>query len=64
VGFIAAIRMDPMTMSAAPRRRVGRSRPVATIMIPVETPEMVPEMEGMSIRVPAVVAVVRQTAWK
>lgn len=61
---MTAIRMDPMMRSAAPRRRVGLRRPVATIMMPVETPEMVPEVEGMSIRVPAVVAVVRQTAWK
>lgn len=56
------MRRDPMRVRPAPSRRVGRSRPVATIMRPVPTPERVPEMEGISMRVPATVAEVRQTA--
>lgn len=59
---MVAIRRDPKMTRAAPRTRVGRRRPVATMIMPVETLEMVPETEGMSMRVPAVVAEVRQTA--
>jgi len=61
---MVAIRTDPKRFKPAPSRRVGLRRPVATMITPVETPEMVPDMDGISIRVPAVVAVVKQTAWK